>query len=83
MKNEFYFISFQKSDTPLLFEWFSLPHVSEWWQGPKDYETCYQKYVNRIHSKDVGQYLICHGKKPIKYVQWYLYKGKEKLPKHT
>jgi aminoglycoside 6'-N-acetyltransferase len=80
---KFAFTSFQESDIPLLFKWLSLPHVSEWWRELKDYKKLHEKYVKWINAADVGPYLICHSKKPIGYIQWYLYKGEEPLPENT
>ncbi len=67
----FTFKAIALSSLPLLFQWLSLPHVSEWWRESKEYEVFHAKYEKALHDPTIGQFLICDGEKPIGFIQWY------------
>ncbi len=66
----FSFKNISEEDIPLLYSWLKEPHVSKWWPTPEKDEF-YEKFLQRIRSKDTVGYLVLFNSKPIGYIQYY------------
>jgi len=56
---------------PLLRKWLREPHVEEFWQEPEDETEFRQKYLGKLHERDVRSYIIYFHDQPIGYIQDY------------
>lgn len=70
-------ISFRKlsrSDFPLLQAWLLAPHVAAWWDDRLDLLGIEAKYGPRVDGTEpIHVFLIEHRRRPIGWIQWYLW----------
>lgn len=69
MLPDVYFRIFEKKDIPLLREWLSMPHVSEYWQ--EDEEQLEEKFPAGLQARGVTPFIALMGGQPIGYIQYY------------
>jgi RimJ/RimL family protein N-acetyltransferase len=69
----FRFEPFTEADRPLLLDWLSRPHVSEWWEGPYDADRVQAEFPDP--DPKVAQYLAHHGGRPVGFIQSYVVAG--------
>ena len=69
-QNNFSFKKISEENIPLLYAWLKEPHVSKWWPKPEKDEF-YEKFLQRIRSKDTIGFLVLLNSKPIGYIQYY------------
>jgi aminoglycoside 6'-N-acetyltransferase len=55
---------------PLLYTWFQEPHVMQWWPVPQG-EEFFDKFLERIRSKDTFAYLVLADEITFGYIQYY------------
>jgi len=69
--SRFDFKPVDKEDLPLLYTWFELPHVKQWWPTPEEHEDFFGAFLERVRTglRDVCL-VFCDGK-PIGYIQSY------------
>jgi aminoglycoside 6'-N-acetyltransferase len=66
----FHFRPLTESDLPLLERWLAMPHVKQFWDdGP--WLEVRAKYLERIGSDAVRQFIVLLEGAPIGYAQWY------------
>lgn len=69
-KSIFTFRKVTRDDLSLLYTWFQEPHVKEWWPVPEKNEL-FEKFLERIRSKDTIPYLVLLNNNPLGYIQYY------------
>lgn len=67
------FKSLSVSDLDLLYQWFQVPHVKQWYARGTSYsrEMINEKYHKRINDPDIPNYIIYLDHQPIGYIQFY------------
>ena len=69
----FRFEPLTEADRPLLLEWLSRPHVSEWWEGPYTADRVRAEFPDP--DAKVAQYLAHEGGRPVGFIQSYVVAG--------
>ena len=73
MTAEFRFEPLARADLPLLHEWRSRPHVTEWWPNYASLEELSARYLPRISTEDATTpYLVFRADDAMAYVQSYV-----------
>lgn len=67
----FTFRKLTEDDLFLLLKWFKEPHIARWWPIPEAQEDFFNKFLEKIRSKDTFPYLVLLNNKPIGYIQYY------------
>jgi RimJ/RimL family protein N-acetyltransferase len=68
---QFIFRPLTKLHLNLLCQWFTKPHVKEWWSDTLTPDEIKEKYGNRIGDSIVCPYIVYLGEKPIAFIQYY------------
>lgn len=55
---------------PLLYRWFQMPHIEQWWPVPTKNEDFFNSFLKRIRS-GTKPYLVVYNDLPIGYIQCY------------
>ncbi|HFL2713442.1 TPA: GNAT family N-acetyltransferase [Legionella pneumophila] len=71
ISSKFTFKPLSQCDLNLLCQWFSKPHVSEWWQDNLSSEEIKDKYGKRIGDPVVCPFIVYLNDKPIGFIQYY------------
>lgn len=71
MNSNFIFNSLEESHLGLLCEWFSKPHVKEWWNDNLTEEEIKSKYSARIGSSTILPFIAYLEDNPIGFIQYY------------
>jgi len=67
----FVFKPVEEKDLPVLYSWFRLPHVEQWWPTPKDQEEFFASFLKRIRPDIKKAYLVIYNGVSIGYIQSY------------
>lgn len=67
----FAFKPFQAQHILLLQNWLKQPHVAEFWQETDNEEELKQKFLHKLHERDVRPYIVELNGRPIGYIQDY------------
>ncbi len=68
---KYFFKELVESDLLILKDWLKKPHVKEFWDDNESWQESYNKYVSKISSEAVKQYLVYFQNRPIGYIQYY------------
>lgn len=62
-----------ENDLTLLYQWFKVPHILQWYaKGEKySYEMIKEKYLPRISDATIRNFIIYDYDKPVGYIQFY------------
>lgn len=75
--SEFEFRLITADDIPLLFEWLSRPHVSEWW-GEEPIEEVRESYASKASAESSTRaYIVSRAGTPIGFIQSYVAAGSD------
>lgn len=59
-----------RSNIKTIKSWLESKHVKQWWVSD-DWKKTEEKYINRIGSKNIGQYIVIYNSIRIAFIQWY------------
>lgn len=63
--------AYPDTHTPLLYDWFSQPHVSPWWGGARSVEKTHAYLLRQCGSDYLTPWVVSDGGTPFGYVETY------------